>query len=352
MPFTADQYSQIAEGYENAAADPLVAGEKRVDLVKKAEWFRFLAQRERAHENERGFTALTRPEAEPPSQGRSWRSMTPFLTTLWITGAAVYLLSTVLFTNAVNLFGPEEPKTPVPEIRRSVESVPKAANVEADNMAEQANGQSGATPERRHAISPDQPTYESPTLTAALPPLPREEPTSQDFAQESPTQNAVLPSPSQGEGATSAPLEPSEMLTVTSAATIRNGPSTAAKKIGTATAGAELQVKGREKDWVHFVDPSSGNTGWIQSSLLAPAAGAAGIALPEPTKPTPVRPAKPKIAKKKPSAPAEVSPRPRAYADLPVDEEFLPPRRRGPGLLSRRRMLRDGLMSPGFLPPD
>ena len=146
MPFTADQYSQIAEGYENAAADPLVAGEKRVDLVKKAEWFRFLAQRERAHENERGFTALTRPEAEPPSQGRSWRSMTPFLTTLWITGAAVYLLSTVLFTNAVNLFGPEEPKTPVPEIRQSVESVPKAANVEADNMAEQANGQSRATP--------------------------------------------------------------------------------------------------------------------------------------------------------------------------------------------------------------
>ena len=342
MPFTADQYSQIAEGYENAAADPLVAGEKRVDLVKKAEWFRFLAQRERAHENERGFTALTRPEAEPPSQGRSWRSMTPFLTTLWITGAAVYLLSTVLFTNAVNLFGPEEPKTPVPETRQPVESVPKAANVD----------QSRATAERRHAISPDQPTYELPTLTAALPPLPQEELTSQDSAQESSIQNAAPPSPSQGEGATSALLEPSEMLTVTSAATIRNGPSTASKKIGTATAGAELQVKGREKDWVHFVDPSSGNTGWIQSSLLAPAAGAAGIARPEPTKPTPVKPAKPKIAKKKPSAPAEVSPRPRAYADLPVDEEFLPPRRRGPGLLSRRRMLRDGLMSPGFLPPD
>ena len=55
MPFTADQYSQIAEGYENAAADPLVAGEKRVDLVKKAEWFRFLAQRERAHEERTGL---------------------------------------------------------------------------------------------------------------------------------------------------------------------------------------------------------------------------------------------------------------------------------------------------------
>ena len=278
MPFYRRSVFQIAEGYENAAADPLVAGEKRVDLVKKAEWFRFVAQRERAHEpgNERGFTALTRPEAEPPSQGRSWRSMTPFLTTLWITGAAVYLLSTVLFTNAVNLFGPEEPKTPVPEIRQSVVSVPKAANVEADNMAEQAHAHPGR-PERRHAISPDQPTYKSPTLTAALPPLPQEELTSQDSAQNLQPKMQHLPLHRRGRS-TSAPLEPSEMLTVTSAATIRNGPFTAAKKIGTATAGAELQVKGREKDWVHFVDPSSGNTGWNQSSLLAPAAGAAGIA--------------------------------------------------------------------------
>ena len=37
MTFTADQYSQIAKGYENAAADPLVAAEKRVGLAKKAE---------------------------------------------------------------------------------------------------------------------------------------------------------------------------------------------------------------------------------------------------------------------------------------------------------------------------
>ena len=63
---------------------------------------------------------------------------------------------------------------------------------------------------------------------------------------------------------------------MTSAATIRNGPTSAAKKIGTASAGAELHVKTREKDWVQFVDPSSGNTGWIRSSLLA-AASAKGV---------------------------------------------------------------------------
>ena len=56
---------------------------------------------------------------------------------------------------------------------------------------------------------------------------------------------------------------------VTAAATIRNGPSASAKKIGTATAGAELKVRAREKDWVQFVDPSSGNTGWISGLSLS-----------------------------------------------------------------------------------
>jgi hypothetical protein len=135
------------------------------------------------------------------------------------------------------------------------------------------------------------------------------------------------------------------MLIVTSAATIRNGPSSAAKKIGTASAGAELHVKAREKDWVQFIDPSSGNTGWIQSSLLAAASakGVDGLAVPK---------AANKVAKKTPSPPPGISQRRRSYADLPSDEEFFPPRKRGPVLLNRRRMLREGLLSPDFLPPD
>ena len=131
------------------------------------------------------------------------------------------------------------------------------------------------------------------------------------------------------------------MLIVTSAATIRNGPSSAAKKIGTASAGAELHVKAREKDWVQFVDPSSGNTGWIQSSLLAAASakGVDGLAVPKAAK---------KVAKKTPSLPSRISQRP--IADLPADEEFFSTRKRG--LLSRRRILREGLLSPDFLPPE
>ena len=336
MTLSAEQYAQIAEGYENASADPLVPAERRLNLAKEADWFRFLAQRERAHRpnSEHEHTAPSGLNFEPNSQGWSWRSTAPFLTTLWITGAAVYLVSTMLFTNAVNLFGTDEPKTPPAEISQSVESVLKVPSV--TNTAEEANEQPMATSERRHAITPDQPLYKSPPL----------------FEPSSPLLNAT-PSPAE-ELATPAPSEPArdvvevrpnEMLIVTSAATIRNGPSSAAKKIGTASAGAELHVKAREKDWVQFVDPSSGNTGWIQSSLLAAASakGVDGLAVPK---------AANKVAKKTPSPPSRISQRRRSYADLPSDEEFSPPRKRGAVLLNRRRMLREGLLSPDFLPPE
>ena len=53
--------------------------------------------------------------------------MAPFLTTLWIAGAAVYLIGTVLFTNAVNLFGTQEPKKVVPEITQPLSPFPSQA---------------------------------------------------------------------------------------------------------------------------------------------------------------------------------------------------------------------------------
>ena len=332
MTFTADQYSQIAEGYEKAAADPMVASEKRANLVRKAEWFRFLARHE-AHRLSGGDrSAPTCPDPVPAFRG-SWR-MAPFLTTLWATGAAVYLVSTVLFTNAVNLFGRQEPRTPVPEISGSIKSGPKVTSVDGDNKVAQAYPQPTVLQERPHAISPDEPAYESPALTAPPPAWPRElaDPASSEPVQEVPE------------------VESADIFIVTAAATIRNGPSKSSKKIGIATAGAKLRVKARENDWVQFVDPSSGNTGWIQSALLATASEseAHGLASPELEETPPNKAAKPKLAKKKPT-PAK---RPSNYADLPADEEFIPARRRGPGLLGRRRMLGDGLMSPGFLPPD
>ena len=341
MTFTADQYSQIAQGYEKAAADPLVTSEKRAELARKAQWFDFLAGRER---KARRLSSSPQGNTDPivdrdsKSAERPRRSMAPFLTTLWITGAGLYLLSTLLFTNAINLFGDDDRQQPLTEASQSIESLPKVASVEGNASAHQGDRQIIPAAERRHAISPDQPAYESPTLTAPSP-LPQEELSSPPLSE--PVQEVVG-------------VESAEVFTVTATATIRNGPSTSAKKIGTATAGAELQVKAREKAWVQFVDPSSGNTGWIQSSLVAPASvrGGDSLAAPQAAEPQPVKPAKSRLAKKKPSAPAKVTQRSRTYAGLPADEEFLPPRRRGPGILNKRRMLGEGLMSPGFLPPE
>ena len=329
MTFTPDQYSQIAQGYDRAAADPLGEPAKRAEFAKKAEWFHFLARRGRPPEVQRACGNLTDEitgsksraiVAENPSE-QPRGSMAPFLTTLWITGAGLYLIGTLLFTNAVNLFGNEERQHPVTEASPSVEPLPKVASIEGNKSPEQSGRQSMLA-NRRHAISPSQPSYESPALTAPSPPLAAEEPSS--------------PPPS--EPIQDAEVQSTEMLTVTAAAIIRNAPSTAGKKIGAATVGAELQVKAREKDWVQFVDPSSGNIGWIQSSLVAPAGDL--------TAPQAVTTAEaPKPGRQLPSAPVQVTKSKKIYVELSADEGFLPPRRRDRGFL------REGLMSPGFLPP-
>ena len=62
-----------------------------------------------------------------------------------------------------------------------------------------------------------------------------------------------------------------EVLKVTKNATLRAGPSTRAWKIGIATLGKALHVKARERNWVQFLDPLSGQIGWIYSSLVRPA---------------------------------------------------------------------------------
>jgi hypothetical protein len=332
MSFTKDQYSQIAQGYDKASTDPLVSAEKRAELAKKAEWFRFLSRRESETPRSKdrlGVSETVRFNHEPAGQ---LRRMAPVLATLWVTGAVIYFIGTVLFTNAVNLFGPEDRKTLVRETQQSVAPLPKATRAEGSSAAiPQANLQNATAAERRHAISPDQPSFEDPTLLST--------PSTQEEPKTLPSQPNV-------------DVVGNEVFRVTADATIRNGPFASAKKIGTAAAGAELKVRARENDWVQFVDPSSGNTGWIHASLVASASPSEeALTVPQLTEVPLVRGAKQKMAKRKPSMPVKGTQGPTTYAVLPSDEEFVPPKRRG-GLLSRRRMLREGLMSPGFLPPD
>jgi hypothetical protein len=49
-----------------------------------------------------------------------------------------------------------------------------------------------------------------------------------------------------------------EVVTITSAATIRNGPSSSADIIGRAHAGAKARVASTEAGWTQIVDPASG----------------------------------------------------------------------------------------------
>ena len=348
MTFTSAQYSQLAQGYDEAAADPFVRPERKAEFAGKAEWFHFLARRGKMSPSTGGAAEsdvgpLSRDIViEPTSSAPNRRSIAPFLTTLWLTGAVLYLFSTLLFANAINLFGDSEGETAVTEANRPVEPLPQVATVSDDKENHQGGQQWRPSSDTRHARLPNQPAFEAADPTAPPASLPE--------------QKLDTPQP---------PSEPVqdvgdqsiEVLTVTAAATIRNAPSTTAKKIGTANPGAELEVKARETGWVQFVDPSSGNTGWIHSSLVASAseARAKGLATTQEAEMPNVETPKPKLAnkraKKKPSTPAQVSQQQRKYVDLPEDEQFLSPRRRGPGFLAKRRMLRQGLMSPEFLPP-
>jgi hypothetical protein len=324
MTFTAEQYSQIATGYQKAAADPSITPEKREELARKAEWFRFLSDRLEGTRrpggtfSEREDRSETGLSVELPSQPPK-RSLRPILTTLWVTGAAIYLIGMVLLTNnVVNLFRQELENKP--EATRLVSSLRVVASNQETGRGQPAVPASSPAPDRRHAISPDEPRYEAPGLT--VPPAIPEQGQIVSAPGPATTNEASAPPPE-----TSAPE-----IQATGTATARNGPSSASKVIGAAT-----------------VTP-------------APPEDESNVAETRPEKAPSATRQKPvtKKVRKKPSATVEVAKqrpsrppaRDRAYADLPEGEEFIAdtlPRRNG--FFARRRMLREGLMSPDFIPP-
>jgi hypothetical protein len=345
MTLTADQFAQIAQHYESAAADPFVPNDKKREFSKQAEWYRYLSTREQGR-------ATHFPFEEVPSESPS-RSYRALLTTLWLTGASVYLITTLVFTNALGLFEDRSNSSQLAELTLPAKISPQPANSDQNALSGVSPSNVMAAAQRRHAISPDQPPYEAPELIK--PTLVTEHENVAAVATEQPEEVA-------------APADPSgpELFQVIKAAKIRNGPSNTSKIIGTATPGAQLQVRSQENGWIQFIDPSSGNSGWIQADLVAgisptDALGAAS-SLPEAT--SVVNPPKKELAEKKAKqkrlpakatqTPEKSSPKPkRGYAGLPDDDEFF--RERGSrrmGIFARRRMLREGLLSPGFQPPE
>ena len=238
MTLTADQYFQVSQGYALAAADPFISPDRRVAFAKKAEWLEFLGRREgRAIRSNGNAYRVNSDLAVSPFAGELGdsepprRSMRPPVATLWLTGAALSLIGTLLFTNALTLFGDSDRQEVASQLTLSLVPSPKVASVAA-KATEQGKRQFQPTADRapQEALSSPSP-----------PPEPIEE---------------LVVGP------------PPEVLKVTANARIRNGPSTSAQKIGTATLGTAIQVKAREGAWVQFVDASSGKMGWIHSSLV------------------------------------------------------------------------------------
>jgi uncharacterized protein YgiM (DUF1202 family) len=66
-----------------------------------------------------------------------------------------------------------------------------------------------------------------------------------------------------------------QLVTVISAAIVRDGPSSSAKIIGRAYAGARARVAATDSGWAQVVDPASGQKGWVEYSVLAPSTSTA-----------------------------------------------------------------------------
>ena len=61
-----------------------------------------------------------------------------------------------------------------------------------------------------------------------------------------------------------------QLVTITSAAIVRDGPSSSARIIGRAYAGANARVAATDSGWAQVEDAASGNKGWVESSILEP----------------------------------------------------------------------------------
>lgn len=162
----------------------------------------------------------------------TWGRQTRRYKALWLAGAAIFAISTLILVNTLS-----------PRIR--------------GEFASGVNNQSTSDTAPQHHVSSRQPGSDPPVLPAAPP---RAQSVHAIDPEASPAQS---PAPSH-------PGIRDQLLTLTSAASIRNAPSASAHIIGTVYAGAEVRVASRNSGWVQIVDPSSGRAGWIDSTVLSP----------------------------------------------------------------------------------
>ena len=267
---------------------------------------------------------------------------------LWLIGAVLYAISAWLSADPVNIAGHkgQTPASSLPAIATPILGPPVTESLKSEQIVEA----------RTEPFAPQSlldPALSSPSTAP----------------QQGPSEKAEAAS----EASTAAPAE---RFVVRSAANIRNGPSSKSTLIGTAPAGAELEVAEREGGWVRFVDPVTSNTGWIYEGLLTgigaqsvPPAGEQSNAASVSAAAGP----KAKVQARNATGPVNTAARPKAnvqarnatrsasggvskhgaggrpfalgYAKTPSAEELGPYKRRF-GFFARRRMVREGLLGP------
>ena len=240
---------------------------------------------------------------------------------LWLIGAVLYAVSVWLSADAVDIAGHKGQKSASssPAIATPILGPPITESPKTEQLVEARAG----------PIAPQS------SLDPAL--------SSPDTASE-PAQKAEAAS----EASTAAPAE---RFVVRSAANIRNGPSSKSTLIGTAPAGAELEVAEREGGWVRFVDPATSHTEWIYEGLLAPVGAQSVSPVFKQPNAASVNTARPKAIVRNATRTVSGGVKQRAgdrpyslgYAPNPSAEDFGANKRRF-GFFARRRMVREGLL--------
>jgi hypothetical protein len=180
------------------------------------------------------------------------------------------------------------PSSPSPETAASSPESPEAAasspkSPEAAAPSPQspaAEAPSPQNPARTEAPKSPAPIAEappqSPAPTAEAPSSQIPEPSAEAPTAQTPAPSGIpsLASPEPGPDHSVDDQSPTivkdQVVTVTSAAIVRDGPSSSAKIIGRAYAGATARVAATDAGWAQVLDPASGQKGWVEYSVLAP----------------------------------------------------------------------------------
>ena len=180
MALTAEQHAAIATSYDHAAADFSLPAERRAEFARKADWFGHLAKLEAKRESAAGMPDALTPSADGTAEQerRNTFRMKDVLVSLWLTGAVLYLISTLLFSSTVNLFGESDRNNSSNEqvTALPVPSQPEARPPKPVIAPPETQAIPSSTVKRPHAISPNQPSSVAPPETQAIPSLTGERP--------------------------------------------------------------------------------------------------------------------------------------------------------------------------------